>query len=217
MKRFSARKKLSRSQARNAVLLNQLGTPGLGSLIGRRWVAGTLQLLLFLTGFGLFCFWAGRNLVEYYRLAFHSKPNEPTGIGWLAYTGVSICVVAWCWALVTSFSLLREASRVSLESLESFATGVIKMDEAKIILALGALPSWQRSEQVISRTYQFKDFPEAMKFVNAVADLAEQAQHHPDVDIRWNKVTLALTSHDAGGLTEKDFALARECDALFKR
>ena len=56
-----------------------------------------------------------------------------------------------------------------------------------------------------------------MKFVNAVAVLAEQAQHHPDLDVRWNKVTLALTTHDAGGLTEKDFALARQCDALSGR
>jgi 4a-hydroxytetrahydrobiopterin dehydratase len=52
-----------------------------------------------------------------------------------------------------------------------------------------------------------------MNFVNAIADLAEQAQHHPDIDVRWNKVTLAFTTHDAGGLTEKDFALARQCDA----
>jgi 4a-hydroxytetrahydrobiopterin dehydratase len=70
---------------------------------------------------------------------------------------------------------------------------------------------------VIARTFEFKDFPAAMNFVNAVATLAEQAQHHPDIDVRWNKVTLALTTHDAGGLTEKDFALARQCDALSLR
>ena len=52
-----------------------------------------------------------------------------------------------------------------------------------------------------------------MKFVNDIADFAGQAQHHPDIDIRWNQVTLALTTHDAGGLTEKDFALARQCEA----
>jgi 4a-hydroxytetrahydrobiopterin dehydratase len=52
-----------------------------------------------------------------------------------------------------------------------------------------------------------------MKFVNSVAELAEQVQHHPDIDVRWNRVTLALTTHDAGGLTEKDLALARDCDA----
>ena len=65
---------------------------------------------------------------------------------------------------------------------------------------------------MISRTYKFKDFPAAMKFVNAVGVLAEQVQHHPDIGVRWNEVTLALTTHDAGGLTQKDFALARECD-----
>ena len=76
------------------------------------------------------------------------------------------------------------------------------------------VPDWTRRGAVIRRTYEFTDFPLAMKFVNAVARAAERVQHHPDIDIRWNKVTLALTTHDAGGLTEKDFALARRCDAL---
>jgi 4a-hydroxytetrahydrobiopterin dehydratase len=75
-------------------------------------------------------------------------------------------------------------------------------------------PRWRRKAQVIHRTYQFKDFPAAMKFVNAVARAAEKAWHHPDIDIRWNKVTLALTTHDAGGLTEKDFSLAAKFDRL---
>jgi 4a-hydroxytetrahydrobiopterin dehydratase len=56
-----------------------------------------------------------------------------------------------------------------------------------------------------------------MQFVNAAAEIAEAAQHHPDIDIRWNKVTLALTTHDAGGLTEKDFALAKKFDELSVR
>jgi 4a-hydroxytetrahydrobiopterin dehydratase len=63
-------------------------------------------------------------------------------------------------------------------------------------------------------TFQFKDFPAAIKFVNAVAGLAGQAWHHPDIDIRWNKVTFALTTHDSGGLTDKDFALAEKFDRL---
>jgi 4a-hydroxytetrahydrobiopterin dehydratase len=128
--------------------------------------------------------------------------------------GAGLFALAWVWSLFTSFSLFHEASKVSLESLESFAAGQVKMDAARVILALSALPDWKRSGEIISRTFVFKDFPAAMKFVNHVADLAEQAQHHPDVDIRWNKVTLALTTHDAGGLTEKDFALAKQCDAL---
>ncbi|HTV63762.1 MAG TPA: 4a-hydroxytetrahydrobiopterin dehydratase [Verrucomicrobiae bacterium] len=88
------------------------------------------------------------------------------------------------------------------------------MNPGQIALALYPLPNWKPKGEVISRTFEFKDFPAAMKFVNAVAEAAEQAWHHPDIDIRWNKVTLALTTHDAGGLTEKDFALARKADEL---
>ncbi|HEY5345491.1 MAG TPA: 4a-hydroxytetrahydrobiopterin dehydratase [Verrucomicrobiae bacterium] len=90
------------------------------------------------------------------------------------------------------------------------------MEPAKVILALTTVPQWALYGEIISRTFEFKDFPAAMKFVNTVAELAEQAQHHPDIDVRWNKVTLALTSHDAKGLTEKDFALAKQCDTLAK-
>jgi 4a-hydroxytetrahydrobiopterin dehydratase len=89
-----------------------------------------------------------------------------------------------------------------------------KLDAAQIKTALVALRDWRQQRDTIARTYQFKDFPAAIKFVNAVAELAEQAWHHPDIDIRWNKVTLALTTHDAGGLTEKDFALAQQFDRL---
>ena len=70
---------------------------------------------------------------------------------------------------------------------------------------------------MIRRTYRFKDFPAAMRFVNAVARRAEKAWHHPDIDIRWNQVTLVLTTHDAGGLTDKDFDLAAKCDRLAAR
>jgi len=89
-----------------------------------------------------------------------------------------------------------------------------KLNASEIDSSLASIPNWQRNGDVISRTFQFKDFPATMKFVNAVAELAEEAWHHPDIDIRWNKVTLALTTHDAGGLTEKDFALAKKFDAL---
>lgn len=93
----------------------------------------------------------------------------------------------------------------------------MKLTEPQIIQSLAGVPQWQRRGEIISRTFVFKDFPAAMKFVNAVAEIAETAQHHPDIDIRWNKVTLALTTHDADGLTEKDFALAKQCDALALR
>ena len=85
-----------------------------------------------------------------------------------------------------------------------------KLNAAQIKASLTALPEWKRKGPVITRVFQFKDFPAAMQFVNRVAALAEQAGHHPDIDIRWNQVTLALTTHSAGGLTEKDFALAKK-------
>ncbi len=89
-----------------------------------------------------------------------------------------------------------------------------KLTPSQLKTALTAVPHWSRSRSVIKRTYEFKDFVAAMAFVNKVARLAEKAQHHPDIDIRWNKVTLALTTHDAGGLTEKDFELAAKCDRV---
>jgi len=92
-----------------------------------------------------------------------------------------------------------------------------KLTPALIKAALAETPHWKKQGAMIARTYEFKDFVAAMKFVNAVAKLAEQAWHHPDIDIRWNKVALALTTHDQGGLTAKDFALAKKFDAAARR
>ncbi len=89
-----------------------------------------------------------------------------------------------------------------------------KLNAAQIKSALATVPDWRQRGKTIVRTFAFKDFPAAIKFVTAVAKLAEKAWHHPDIDIRWNKVTLVLTTHDAGGLTEKDFALARKFNHL---
>jgi 4a-hydroxytetrahydrobiopterin dehydratase len=86
------------------------------------------------------------------------------------------------------------------------------MSDAEIASALAKQPEWSETGEAIQRTYQFKDFVEAMRFVNRVAEAAEAAQHHPDILIRWNKVTLTLSTHDASGITEKDFALAAKCD-----
>jgi len=89
-----------------------------------------------------------------------------------------------------------------------------KLKSPQIRQALADVPDWTRTGAAITRTYAFKDFPAAIRFVNQVARLAEKAWHHPDIDIRWNKVTLTLTTHDAGGLTAKDFKLARQFDQL---
>ena len=89
-----------------------------------------------------------------------------------------------------------------------------KLTSTEITQSLKRVPRWRKTDRIIRRTYEFKDFVAAMKFVNAVARAAEKAWHHPDIDIRWNKVTLALTTHDQGGLTNKDFELAARFDAL---
>lgn len=70
------------------------------------------------------------------------------------------------------------------------------------------LPDWKIQDGELVREWTFKDFAAAMAFVNRVADAAEQAGHHPDIDIRYNRVKLALVSHDAGGITARDVAMA---------
>lgn len=89
-----------------------------------------------------------------------------------------------------------------------------KLKVTEITAARKAVPAWRKNGAEISRTYEFHDFAAAMKFVNAVARAAERADHHPDINIRWNRVTLALTTHSEGGLTARDFALAKQCDGL---
>jgi 4a-hydroxytetrahydrobiopterin dehydratase len=79
---------------------------------------------------------------------------------------------------------------------------------------LKTLPQWKLEGQEIVRRYEFADFAQAMAFVNKVAAKAEAANHHPDIDIRYNKVRLALISHDQGGLTQRDMKMAAELDSL---
>src|SRR5688500_3725712 len=78
---------------------------------------------------------------------------------------------------------------------------------------LGGIHGWSRRGDALTRTYQFRDFTAAMDFVNRVAEAAEAADHHPDIDIRYSKVTLTLSTHSAGGITQKDLDLARAVDA----
>jgi 4a-hydroxytetrahydrobiopterin dehydratase len=89
-----------------------------------------------------------------------------------------------------------------------------KLTLLQIKAALPRIPVWKKKSATITRTFQFQDFVAAMKFVNRVARVAEAAAHHPDIDIRWNKVTLTLSTHSEGGLTRKDFTLAKKIDEL---
>lgn len=89
-----------------------------------------------------------------------------------------------------------------------------KLTAEQVESSLAGLPEWTEVSGEIQRTYAFDDFLAAMRFVNVIADAAEKAQHHPDILIRYNKVTLTLTTHDAGGITENDFSLAQQADQL---
>lgn len=89
-----------------------------------------------------------------------------------------------------------------------------KFSEDQIQDAMERVPQWTELNSEIQRTYQFDDFVKAMAFVNRLAETAERRQHHPDILIRYNKITLTLSTHDAGGITDKDFQLASEIDRL---
>jgi 4a-hydroxytetrahydrobiopterin dehydratase len=88
------------------------------------------------------------------------------------------------------------------------------LTDAQIAAELAAVPAWTRDGGAIIAVTERADFRDALLYVGAVAYLAERANHHPDVAISWNKVTLTLSTHSAGGLTANDFALARQISAL---
>jgi 4a-hydroxytetrahydrobiopterin dehydratase len=87
----------------------------------------------------------------------------------------------------------------------------------QIKLHLQAVPKWSKHAQTIGRTFKFEGFMMGIDFVRRIAKQALKINHHPDIDIRFDKVTLTLTTHDEGGITEKDFLLARKCDEVFSR
>jgi 4a-hydroxytetrahydrobiopterin dehydratase len=89
-----------------------------------------------------------------------------------------------------------------------------KLGDDEVEAQLDGLVGWARQGDTIVKTFKLASFPAAVAFVTHVGFLAEAAGHHPDVDIRYNKVTLALTTHDAGGLSQKDFDLAGAADEL---
>jgi 4a-hydroxytetrahydrobiopterin dehydratase len=88
------------------------------------------------------------------------------------------------------------------------------LTEPQITAELAAVPAWSREAEQITTVTERADFRDALLYLGAVAYLAESANHHPDVAISWNKVTLTLSTHSAGGLTGADFALARQISAL---
>lgn len=87
-----------------------------------------------------------------------------------------------------------------------------KLKEQELQNAVAHLPQWKLEEGKLVRDWRFPDFVAAMEFVNRVASLAEAAGHHPDIDIRYNRVRLALVTHDSGGITAKDADMAASLD-----
>lgn len=85
--------------------------------------------------------------------------------------------------------------------------------DAQVKDALKKVPGWELKDGQITRLYELPDFRTALGFVNRVGELAEASDHHPDIDIRYRKVRLTLSTHSAGGLTDKDFSLASRIDA----
>ena len=88
------------------------------------------------------------------------------------------------------------------------------LSSEQITKNLQLVKGWSLAGNEIRKTFELKDFAHAMGFVSSLSLLAEKANHHPDIDIRWNKVTLSLSTHSAGGLTEKDFSLAQQIEGL---
>ncbi len=91
------------------------------------------------------------------------------------------------------------------------------LTEPEIDAALLSLPGWSRKAGTIERVFQFDDFAQAMVFVNKIADAAEAANHHPDILVNYNKVTLTLVSHDSGGVTQRDVRMAGKINEVVDR
>ena len=95
-----------------------------------------------------------------------------------------------------------------------FTVNAMPLNQSEIDQKIQAIPQWQQQQQNIVRTFKFKNFVEAIAFVNQLVEPAEAAGHHPDITIEYNKVTISLTTHDAGGLTQMDFELAQTISKL---
>jgi 4a-hydroxytetrahydrobiopterin dehydratase len=206
--------------------INLLATPGLGTLWAGRKAAGRGQLFFSIAGFCLIVYYIFAMCFGSVDAAVSETPFVPPS-AWVWQAGVGFFGIGWLWSFVSSVSIVMEARR-GAGQVSRPAPPILAGEPEdppagpqpgasfppRLAAGLATVPGWHQNGGVITRTFQFPDFAAAMRFVNQVAGLAEAAGHHPDIDIRWNKVTLALTTHDAGGLTEKDFALAREIDGL---
>ncbi|NET05306.1 MAG: 4a-hydroxytetrahydrobiopterin dehydratase [Symploca sp. SIO2B6] len=116
----------------------------------------------------------------------------------------SILIIISILSLLTNISIATETNETQTRLLNS----------TEINQQLQNLPGWTTNGKQLSRTFQFKNFVEAIDFVNLLVEPAQTARHHPDISISYNRVTISLTTHDAGGLTQQDFALAKKISQL---
>jgi 4a-hydroxytetrahydrobiopterin dehydratase len=91
------------------------------------------------------------------------------------------------------------------------------LSDIEIQRELGTLTGWTRKANEITKTFTFPGFPEAVAFAQGIVPIAEEMGHHPDLDIRYNRVTVRLSTHDKGGITDKDLSQARQIEAITAR
>ena len=91
-----------------------------------------------------------------------------------------------------------------------------KLEKSEIERRLSALPGWEFKDNAISKLYRFKKFMDGIHFIDRVAEMAEAADHHPDVKINYTRITFSCSTHDQGGVTEKDFKLASQIEEAYK-
>ena len=121
------------------------------------------------------------------------------------------------WKLLSKIFLVTIISFCLLpQNLRADTAETMPLSQTEIKRKLEAMPEWQQEAQTIRRTFEFKNFVEAIAFVDKLVEPAEAAGHHPDIEISYNKVTISLTTHDAGGLTQQDFDLAQTISGLAK-
>ena len=117
-----------------------------------------------------------------------------------------------------SVQLLSRTIFILLISLFSFSPifndNAMPLNQTEVEQKIKAIPEWQQKEQTITRTFVFKNFVEAISLVNQLVEPSEAVEHHPDLEITYNTVIVSLSSHDDGGLTQKDFELAKTISAI---
>jgi 4a-hydroxytetrahydrobiopterin dehydratase len=94
-------------------------------------------------------------------------------------------------------------------------TGMAKLSADEIATKIKSLTGWQYKDNAISKLFSFKSFMDGIRFIGKVAEMAEKADHHPDILVNYTRVTFTCSTHDQGGVTEKDFALANEIERVF--